>query len=100
MRNGFTIVLALVDCCPGTGCSCVALMGSTMSKTQEDLLADHFADVAVMLDGDDAGRTAAIEIVDRLQRRVYRVQFVDLPSSVQPDGLEEEQLRHLLARCR
>ena len=41
------------------GYPCVALMGSTMSKAQEELLRETFGNVIVMLDGDDAGRVAA-----------------------------------------
>jgi DNA primase len=74
------------------GFPCVALMGSTMSRAQEDLLAEHFAHVTLMLDGDEAGRAAAPEIADRLRRRVYQVDVVDLPDSTQPDHLAVEEL--------
>ena len=49
----------------------VALMGSTMSKAQEELLAEHFSHV-VMPDGNEAGREAAEGIADRLRRVAYR----------------------------
>jgi len=83
-----------------TGFPCVALMGSTMSKTQEDLLAEHFGHVVVMLDGDEAGREAAAEITDRLQRVVYRVDAIELPDGVQPDQLSGEELRGVLDSVR
>ncbi len=50
----------------------------------------------VMLDGDEAGRGAAVEIADRLQRVVYQLQTVELPDGVQPDQLSEEELQRLL----
>jgi DNA primase len=78
------------------GFPCVALMGSTMSRAQEDLLAEHFAQITVILDGDEAGRAAAPEIADRLRRRVYQVDVIDLPDDTQPDHLPAEELAQLL----
>lgn len=96
------LVEGFFDCMKVTqaGFPCVALMGSTMSRMQEDLLAERFADVAVMLDGDDAGRSAAVEVIDRLQRRVFRVHVEELPDTLQPDQLLEDQLGQLLDSMR
>jgi DNA primase len=100
VRGELSVVLVegFFDCMKvaQAGFPCVALMGSTMSKKQEELLAEHFGHVVVMLDGDDAGRSATTDIVDRLQGRVYRVQAVDLPIGGQPDGLSDEELRKTL----
>ncbi len=63
----------------------VALMGCTMSATQEKLLADQFGQVVVTLDGDEAGRAATEEIGDHLQRRIFRVKTVELDEGMQPD---------------
>jgi DNA primase len=92
------LVEGFFDCMKLTqaGFPCVALMGSTMSKTQEDLLSEHFGHVVVMLDGDEAGNEAAQGIVDRLQRRVYQVHLMVLPDNVQPDQLENDELHRLL----
>jgi DNA primase len=78
------------------GFPCVALMGSTMSRTQEHLLAEYFGNVGVMLDGDDAGRGAAPDIADRLQRVVYQVHSIELPQNAQPDNLSVDELRRIL----
>jgi DNA primase len=78
------------------GFPCVALMGSTMSEAQEALLAEHFGQVVVMLDGDNAGREAVEEIEERLRRLVYQVSSVQLPNGVQPDQLSREELVELL----
>ena len=43
-----------------------------MSKAQEDLLAEYFGHVVVVLDGDEAGRIAAEGIADRLQRARFK----------------------------
>ena len=77
------------------GFPCVALMGSTMSKMQEKHL-EYFGHVVVMLDGDEAGKVATEEIVDRLQRLVYKVDLVELSDGTQPDQLSADELRRLL----
>ncbi len=94
------LVEGFFDCVKVTqaGFACVALMGSTMSKVQAELLADHFAEVVVMLDGDEAGRNASVEILDRLQRIVYRVRAVSLEDGVQPDTLTPDEIRRLLTQ--
>ncbi len=74
----------------------IALMGSAMSEAQENMIAEQFAEVVVMLDGDEAGRKATEEIIERLQRRVFRVMAVNLPPDVQPDQLSEGELEVLL----
>ena len=97
VRGELSIVLVegFFDCMKVTqaGYPCVALMGSTMSKAQENLLAENFAHVIVMVDGDEAGRSAAVEIADRLQRIVFQVQLVELVNDVQPDQLSKEELQ-------
>lgn len=73
----------------------VALMGSFISEPQEDLLADHFNRVVVMLDGDEAGHMGTGRIVSRLSRKVF-VRCVDLADGVQPDHLSAEDIAGLL----
>jgi DNA primase len=92
------LVEGFFDCMKVTqaGFPCVALMGSTMSKAQEELLREDFGHVVVMLDGDEAGRAAAEGITDRLQRVVYQVQVVALPDGMQPDQLSTNELQRLL----
>jgi DNA primase len=96
-ETSIILVEGFFDCVNVTqaGYPCVALMGSTMSKTQEEFLGD-FGHVIVMLDGDEAGRVAAEGISDRLQRLVYKVDLVELPPGVQPDQLSGDELRRLL----
>jgi DNA primase len=92
------LVEGFFDCMKVTqaGFPCVALMGSTMSKAQEELLREQFGHVVVMLDGDEAGRVAAERIADRLQRVVYQVNVIALPEGAQPDQLSIDELRRLL----
>jgi DNA primase len=92
------LVEGFFDCMKVTqaGFPCVALMGSTMSKKQEHLLAEHFGHVIVMLDGDEAGSMAAQGIADRLRKIIYQVDVADLPAGVQPDQLSADELHGLL----
>jgi DNA primase len=75
--------------------ACVALMGCSLSRDQEQQLADHFRKVVIMLDGDDAGRRAALEIAARLARKVW-VRVVEVPRGRQPDQLAIGEIRELL----
>ena len=92
------LVEGFFDCMKVTqaGYPCVALMGASMSKAQEKLIGEYFGHVVVMLDGDEAGRDAAVGIADRLQRIVYQVQLVDLPQGVQPDSISDDELHRML----
>jgi len=75
---------------------CVALMGCSMSDAQEALLAHHFRQLVIMLDGDDAGRKAAREISSRLASKLW-VRILDLPDGGQPDRFSPQEVRKLLA---
>lgn len=100
VRDALSAVLVegFFDCMKVTqaGYSCVALMGSTMSNAQEELIRKHFAHVVVMLDGDEAGRGATEKVADRLRRIIYQVDVVTLADGMQPDQLSSDQLRQLL----
>ena len=50
---------------------CVALMGCSLSVEQEAQLMAHFRRVVIMLDGDVAGRRAAVEIAGRLTSKLW-----------------------------
>jgi DNA primase len=72
----------------------VALMGSSLSQCQEDLLQKHFRGIVLMLDGDRPGRNASEALVARLVNRLS-VRVVELPPDVQPDRLSADQIRCL-----
>jgi len=78
----------------------VALMGSSMSAKQEELILrsiGHNGKITLMLDNDEAGRKATKKIARRLITKVY-VKIVRLEKEgSQPDKLSEEQIRKLLA---
>ena len=72
----------------------VALMGCSLSLRQEELLQEHFREVLLFLDGDNAGRTAAITIANRLVTKLS-TRLVDIPVGRQPDQLGADQIRCL-----
>jgi DNA primase len=100
VRDELSIVLVegFFDCMKVTqaGFPCVALMGSTMSNAQEELIRQHFAHVVVMLDGDEAGRGAGEGITDRLRRIVYQVDVVALADGMQPDQLSIDDVHQVM----
>jgi DNA primase catalytic core len=70
----------------------VALMGSTLSRHQADLLCTHFDRVLLMLDGDAAGRHGATAVADALTARI-RLTPITLDDGCQPDHLSADVLR-------
>jgi len=75
----------------------VSLMGSVLSEHQEHLLVENFDSVILLLDGDEAGRSATSEIALRLVRKVF-VQVIEIPEGKQPDQLSSEELQKFLKR--
>jgi len=77
----------------------VALMGSTLSPVQEQLLRQHIssdARIVLMLDEDEAGRAARAEIVQQLAVGRF-VKIASLPEEgSQPEELLGDQLSELI----
>jgi DNA primase len=81
------------------GCrNVVALMGSTMSAAQEELVRKHTdskSQVIVMLDEDEAGRAGRDDIAVRLAKFVFvKVHAFEKPGT-QPDNLNAEEVQQL-----
>ena len=72
----------------------VALLGIHLSHTQHDLLC-KIPRVILMLDGDNAGRKAAVRIRKTLEANT-QVQQVNLPSDTDPDDLNDDTLFHVV----
>jgi len=72
----------------------VALMGCSLSRLQEELLQQHFREVVLLLDGDNAGRRAGAGIAQRLVSKVS-TRLVELPGRTQPDMLSADQIQCL-----
>ena len=71
--------------------SVAALMGSSLSDRQADLLTENFDHVFLMLDGDPAGRSGTEVFHEKLQARI-RITVLQLPDGVQPDQLASEEI--------
>lgn len=74
----------------------VALMGSTLSEPQEQLLLSQCDRIVLMLDGDDAGTKCLREFYGRLRRRLY-LREIHLDAGEQPDSLTDDRIRELLS---
>jgi len=76
----------------------VALMGSTMTTAQEELIRQHTnsaGHVVVMLDEDDAGRTGREDVAARLSKVCYvKIHVFDRPD-MQPEHLTAEDVKQL-----
>ena len=78
----------------------VALMGSTMSATQEELIRKHTngeSRVIVMLDEDDAGRAGREDIAARLSRFCFVKVHRFKEPGMQPEHLSAEDVHSLLS---
>ena len=78
----------------------VSLMGSMLSRAQEDRIVDLVGDtghVLLLFDEDGAGRKGRAEARERLSRRVS-VSVARLEEGQQPDSLEVDALLSLVAR--
>ena len=74
----------------------VALMGSSLSPEQEELIVKTVGPqgkVALMFDEDEAGRACRDDALTRLAPRVY-VKVIGLGKEGQPDSLSEEEIRN------
>lgn len=79
------------------GAPAVALMGRSLSEEQTALLrASGVKYLTVLLDGDEAGRTAVPAVMERLAREPLLVKFGLLPEGSQPDTAPEAVLCGLL----
>jgi len=74
--------------------SVVAVMGSTLSEPQMELLRETFRQTVLMLDGDNAGRAATAIVAARL-RRWLSVKVAHVPLGRQPDQLSADEIRSL-----
>lgn len=77
--------------------SVVALMGAALTRDQENLLVQRFRRVSLMLDGDQAGRTASQAAVRQLAGRCS-VHQIMLASGRQPDQMADHEIREVMER--
>jgi DNA primase len=77
----------------------VALMGSTMSATQEELIRKHTdrkSQVVVMLDEDEAGRMGCEDIAVRLAKFVFVTVHAFDKDGQQPENMTAEDVKQML----
>jgi DNA primase len=74
----------------------VALMGSSLSDHQEQLLVNATDRLVLMFDGDEAGTKCLREFYSRLRRRLF-LKEVHLEDGEQPDSLTPERVKELLS---
>jgi DNA primase len=98
-RRRVVVVEGFFDCLKvdAAGFPCVALMGSSMSEAQEELLVRHFQAACIVLDGDEAGQQGARDCLLRLGRRMF-VWAPELPEGKQPDMLSMDEIQGLLKK--
>jgi DNA primase len=91
------VVEGFFDCMRVTeaGYPCVALIGSSLSKEQAQLLAG-FKSIVLMLDGDEPGREATLALLPQLAANSF-VKVITLPSDAQPDSLPLDEIRRILS---
>jgi DNA primase len=93
-RTAIVLVEGFFDCMKvvQAGFPAVALMGSSLSEAQEELLTGDFERVILMLDGDEAGRSGADTIAARLCRKMF-VRIVEVGEGRQPDQLSSDEIK-------
>jgi DNA primase len=77
----------------------LALLGSTLSKEQEEMLITRFEKVLLLFDGDTAGKKATDDCLLRIGRKLW-VKALSLPEGKQPDDLTAEAIAELVASAR
>ena len=75
--------------------SVVALMRAALYERQQELLAERFGQVVLMLDGDQTGRRASAASAARLARHCS-VRIIELATDVQPDQLSAAIMQQLV----
>lgn len=73
----------------------IALMGSTMSATQEELIR-QYSHIILMLDEDEAGRAGREDIAVRLAKFAFVKIHVFTEEGQQPDKFSAEEMQQLL----
>ena len=77
------------------GIPAVALMGSSLSETQAEIIRAHWYEAVLMFDGDDAGRSCTDQSLALLGRHMW-VRAALLDEGTQPDQLSPDQIHELL----
>jgi DNA primase len=71
----------------------VALCGTSLTNRQCDLIYRYCETIVVMLDGDDAGKTATNRTVTRARSKRIYANIIELPDNMDPDDLTKEDMQ-------
>ena len=77
----------------------VALMGSTMSEAQQELIRKHTqsnSEVIIMLDEDETGQAGRADIAARLSRFCFVKTHIFDEAGMQPEDLSAEELHQIV----
>ena len=75
----------------------VAIMGSSMSKRQSELVIQHTRKVVLMFDGDKVGMRGMVDTAFELLKNISVKMIVLKWPKFQPDMIEEDELKKLLS---
>ncbi len=91
------VVEGFFDCLKvsAAGFPCLALMGSSLSETQEEMIVRHFKAACLLFDGDEAGDKGREDAVKRLSCRIS-VYAPKLPAQKQPDTSNFDEIQNLV----
>lgn len=95
--EGFFAVMALSEL--GVP-NAVASMGCSLSDAQADLLAEHASHVAILYDGNEAGRGGSLDALARLEARGVSATRIVLPEGTTPEDQPQRLLRWALSGAR
>ena len=99
--NRLIVVEGFFDCMRvhQAGFPCVvALMGARLSRAQRALVTDRFSSIVLLLDGDPTGRRATAQIASDLAPTLAVTELL-LPAGLQPDQMQADQIRQVLAKA-
>lgn len=97
LLEGFFSVLALAE--RGIP-NAVASMGCTLSEAQADLLAEYASHVAILYDGDDAGRGGSLHAQELLEKRNVPSARILLSEGTEPEDHSGRLLRWAVSGTR
>ena len=78
----------------------VASMGCSLSDAQADLLAENTSHVAILYDGNEAGKGGSLDALERLEARGVSATRIVLPEGTTPEDQPPRLLRWALSGAR
>lgn len=76
--------------------NCVALCGTSLTVRHCEIIQRYCNQILIMLDGDDAGRTATNKSVTKARSKGLFAHLVDMPNGLDPDDLSQETIEIII----